>query len=778
MLDTIHPPARAPVAAATDLLLRVRGMVQGVGFRPFVRRSAAALGLRGWIRNDSDGVLIRMVGPRAAVAELVRQLRAEAPAAAHVEEMEACAPFALEPAPGEMFSILASEEGDRPVATDVPPDLALCPACRGEMADPGDRRHRYPFINCTQCGPRYSILLRLPYDRPHTSMREFPMCAACAAEYADPADRRYHAQPIACPQCGPAIFLTLVTGAEVPGEAGLAEAVRLLRCGGILAVKGIGGYHLMADATREDAVAELRRRKGRDAKPLAVMFPNLAAAGKAVELTPEAEALLLSQAAPIVLLPRRAEAGLAAAIAPGNPWIGTLLPYAPLQVLLLEAFGGALVATSANLSEEPLCHDNHDAQRRLAGIADAFLEHNRRIVHPVDDSVVRLAPGGPIRLRRARGYAPSTLRLPTELAGTWLCAGAQMKATLAVASGHRVIVSPHVGDLGSLASRRAYAHTAETLAELNGAHFTAVACDLHPDYASTRFATELGLPRVSVQHHLAHVLACLLEHRERPEGVLGVAWDGTGYGVDGTIWGGEFLLLEKGEASRFARLRPFRLPGGEAAIRDARRTALALARTISHPGYEELGERLGLAATAHALGHMLEHGLNSPVTTSAGRLFDAAAVLLGLGTENHYEGQLPLALEAAALRATGADALPCPVRAVPAGGGAVCELDWAPLVDAILSARAAGRDAGELAASFHRGLADGIVAVARRAGVGTVALSGGCFQNARLLGETSRALATAGFRVLSHRELPPNDGNIAAGQALAVLTGLNSVHLP
>jgi hydrogenase maturation protein HypF len=446
-------------------------------------------------------------------------------------------------------------------------------------------------------------------------------------------------------------------------------------------------------------------------------------------------------------------------------------------VLLLSAFGRAVVATSANLAEEPLCTEENEAHHRLSGIADAFLEHDRPIAHPVDDSVVRRSQRGAILLRRARGYAPSPLRLPGQVEGTWLCVGAQMKNAVGVAFGDQLVLSPHIGDLDAPAARAAFKRTAAMLGRIHGSRFTQVVCDRHPDYASTLHARSSGLPCVGVQHHLAHVLACLLEHGRSPDGVLGVAWDGTGYGEDGTIWGGEFLLLQKGAARRFGRLRPFRLPGGEAAIRDARRTALALAHAAGDPGLWTLGRRLQFSeAEAGLLGTMLTRRINSPVTTSAGRLFDAVGALLGLGCRNSFEGQVPLALEAAAAGYAGAaPVLPFPLRSSAGGSGADVELDWAPLIAALDAGRLAGRDPRELAASFHRALAAGIVSAARAAGVGTVALGGGCFQNALLTDLASSLLEAEGFEVLVPRVLPPNDGAIAAGQALGALLNLTAV---
>jgi len=763
--------------ASSDMVLRVRGVVQGVGFRPFVHRVATRLGLRGWVRNDSEGVLIRAAGPALAVTELVRALRAEAPPAARVREVEARPAGEADQGPAASFTIAPSGPGGLAVSTAVPPDLALCADCRGELLDPRDRRHRYPFINCTQCGPRYSILERLPYDRPNTTMRAFRMCPACAAEYADGGCRRFHAQPNACPACGPRIALRAASGVEIEGEVALVGAVAVLSRGGVLAVKGIGGYHLMVDAASESAVAELRRRKHRDEKPFAVMFASLAAVRLAAETSTESEALLDSPAAPVVLLRRRPEAALAPAVAPRNPWVGALLAYAPLHVLLLAAFARPVVATSANLAEEPLCTGEDEAHVRLAAIADAFLDHNRPIAHPVDDSVVRPAAAGPILLRRARGYAPAPLRLPGGIEGCWLCVGAQMKSTVAVAARDQVVLGPHIGDLDAAATREVFRRTVTMLGEVHGSEFTRVVCDRHPDYASSEYARATGLPCVAVQHHLAHVLACLLEHGREADAILGVAWDGTGYGEDGTVWGGEFLLLRNRQARRFARLRPFRLPGGEAAVRDGRRAALGLAHAAGDPGLGALGRRLGFSdAETGLLATMLARGVNSPVTTSAGRLFDAVGALLGLGAHNRFEGQIPLALEAAACgRAGAAPVLPLPLRPAPGGAGVAAELDWEPLVAALEAGRLAGRDPAELAASFHAALARGIVAAAREAGAGTVALGGGCFQNALLLDLTSAALGAAGFEVLIPRELPPNDGAIAAGQALGALWNLTTV---
>ncbi len=763
-------------AGKTDICLRVRGIVQGVGFRPFVHRTATGLGLRGWVRNDPQGVLLRAVGPATAVEQLALILRAHPPAAARVESVEE------EPAPRDAaeasddFRIVESAAGEGTVEAAMPPDLALCVECRTELLDPRDRRHCYPFINCTQCGPRYSIIESLPYDRPATTMRAFRMCPRCTREYDDPRDRRFHAQPNACPACGPSVSLTGRSGRVLEtGDAAVRQAAGLIAAGAIVAVKGIGGYHLMAEATNANALTELRRRKQRDEKPLAVMFPDVAAVAEVAEVSTVARDLLESAAAPIVLVPRRPRVRLAPSVAPGNPWVGAMIAYSPLHVLLLRALNRPVVATSANLAEEPLCTDPDEAHARLANIADAFLDHNRPIAHPVDDSVIRLAGNEPILLRRARGYAPMPISLPAAIGGHWLCVGAQMKNVVAVAAGERVVLSPHLGDLAGAATLGIFRRTIDMLAQLQRVEFTGVVCDQHPDYASTRHALSLSLPCLQVQHHLAHVLACLLEHGRPADGVLGVSFDGTGYGEDGTIWGGEFLLLEKNVARRFGRLRPFRLPGGEAAVRDPRRVAFGLLRSMGDARSSTVAVALGLPGSdVVALGTMLDRGLNSPVTTSAGRLFDAVGALLGLGARNRFEGQVPLAVEAAATQATSVAKLQLPVRDAKPGDGVACEVDWRPLLEEILRQRERA-PAAEMALGFHAALADAIVATAQRAGVGAVALSGGCFQNALLLERTMAALRGAGFEVLVHRVLPPNDGNIAAGQALAALWGLTSV---
>lgn len=763
-----------PGCPQLDRMLRVRGTVQGVGFRPFVLRLASELSLRGWVRNDAEGVLIRAAGDADQLEKLALQVVCKAPAAARVTSVEW-----LDPVPGDMFSpvtftIIESGAASGEIATNAPVDLAPCDDCRCELSDPADRRHGYSFINCTQCGPRYTIIEQLPYDRPQTTMEAFKMCPACQREYENPHDRRFHAEPNACPACGPQLMLTDSSGnAKAQGTAALEQAVCALKNNGIVAVKGVGGFHLMADATDETAVAELRRRKHREEKPFAVMFRDVAMLRDWAAVSHAAETLLESPQCPIVLVPKHPQASLAAAVAPGNPWLGALLPSSPLHLLLLDQAKRPLIATSANLSDEPLCTDDDEAHQRLAGIADLFLGHNRAIARPVDDSIARFTPGGAaIVLRRARGHAPSPLELPAALQQAMVCVGAQMKNTVAVASGSRLVLSPHIGDLGGSATHRVFTRSIDTLSSLLAAKPAAVVCDKHPDYHSTRFAINSGLPRIAVQHHLAHVLAVLLEHQHPADGVLGVAWDGTGYGEDGTIWGGEFILLKNGRATRFARLKPFRLIGGEAAVRDAGRVAIAMAG----PQAAEVAARFGFSKNEAAiLQTMLDQQINSPVCTSAGRLFDGFGALIGLGTRNSFEGQIPLAVEAAAQRATpDGEALPFPV--VAADNGALWEIDWSPAIEPLPHLTTG--DAPHLAAAFHRGLATAVTEISRLAGVGTVVLSGGCFQNALLHHFAENRLSAAGFKVLAARELPPHDGAIAAGQSLAALWNLTTVETP
>ena len=739
--------------------LEIRGAVQGVGFRPFVWREARRLGLSGWVRNSAAGVTVEAEGCPDRLARLVEALRHAAPSPARVTGI-AEAPRAPTGARG--FAIRESEAAG-PGGAQVLPDLATCDACLAELCDPGDRRHRYPFVNCTACGPRYSIVEALPYDRERTSMRRFPMCPACRAEYDDPSGRRFHAEPNACPDCGPRLALHAPDGEVLArDDAALRAAVAALRQGAVLAVKGIGGVHLVTDACDGAAVARLRARKRRGEKPFAVMVADLAAARESCRVEPAAAALLTGPERPVVLLPWTG-GPVAEGVAPGCARLGLMLPHAPLHHLMLGDFGGPLVATSGNLSGAPIATGGAEALRRLSGVADLFLLHDRPILRPLDDSVAQIVCGGAQVLRRGRGYAPAPVAVPV-LAEGLLAVGGHLKAAVAVATPAGAVLGQHLGDLDTGPARAGHAAALADLPRLHGVTPRAAVCDLHPDYPSTPAAAATGLPVVAVQHHLAHAAACLAEHGLAPP-ALAICWDGTGHGPDGTVWGGEGLHLTGQGWRRVARLRPFRLPGVEAAVREPRRAALGLL----HAAFGDAAlERTDLAPVAafrpeerRVLAAMLKGGTNAPVTSSAGRLFDAVAALCGLCQRSGYEGQAAARLEAAAGPADPGAAYAVPLRDE---GGPCLEIDWRPALAALLGDLRAGAGTATVSARFHDGLAAAILALARHVGAPRVALSGGCFQNVRLTEAAVAALSGAGFAPLWHAAVPPNDGGLALGQ--------------
>ncbi|WP_440940914.1 carbamoyltransferase HypF [Immundisolibacter sp.] len=743
------------VPAARRLRIRVHGAVQGVGFRPQVYRLATALGLSGSVRNARDGVQIEAQGTDDALEALLAGLR-RLPPPVRVAGLECdCVP----PAGDDGFVIAPSETG--PGAALPLPDLAPCADCLAELRDPADRRHAYPFLSCTACGPRYSIIDALPYDRERTAMAAFTPCAACAAEYADPLSRRFQHQANACPACGPRLTFCNAAGTERAQDGrALAAAAAVLRAGGIVALKGLGGFQLLTDARDPAAVARLRARKHRPHKPLAVMFPDLAAVRAACRTGAAEQALLQSPAAPIVLLDARPGA-LAADLAPDNPRLGAMLPSTPLHVLLLQELGFALVATSGNASGEPLCADNAQALSRLAGIADAFLLHDRAILQPVDDSVVQRVAGQPQTLRLARGLAP--LALAREGPGTVLALGGHLKNALAVGGAGRIVVGPHLGDLDTTVAQERFMTATARLPALAGGQPMRLACDLHPDYASSRWAAADPRPRQAVQHHHAHLAAVLAEHAIAGE-VLGVAFDGAGLGADGTLWGGEFLHGDSRQVRRVARWRPFPLPGGERAAREPRRSALGL--LYAAYGRDLGGESPDLRdGEQRTLLQALDRGVNTPLTGSVGRLFDAVAALLGLCQVMSFEGQAAQALQAAAERAP--RQTPYPLELVHDGDGWL--IDWRPMLTALLAERAAGRPVARIAARFHATVAAAVVEVAQRLHAGRVVLCGGCFQNRRLLGDTRAVLEDAGIAVWWPVRLPPGDGALACGQAAVVM---------
>jgi hydrogenase maturation protein HypF len=753
-LTNTHPtPTRGE---HVRVLAEVRGTVQGVGFRPFAYRLAVGLGVTGWVMNSPGGAVLEVEGPPATVDEFLRRLRRDCTPPCRIDTIQHT--FAA-PAGYPSFEIRVSgRDGTRSVC--VPPDLATCAACLRELFDPADRRYRYPFTNCTACGPRFTIVESLPYDRARTTLHRFTMCARCQAEYEDPGDRRFHAEPIACPDCGPHLELWDVAGrVVVAGGDALRLAADEIRRGRMVAVKGIGGFQLLCDARDAAAVAELRQRKGREEKPFAVMAPDLAAAADRCEVSVAEKRLLISPESPIVLLRRRGDGGVAAAVAPGNPALGVMLPYTPLHHLLLADLRFPVVATSGNRSDEPICTDEREAQTRLAGIADVFLVHNRPIARPVDDSVVRVVLGRELVLRRARGYAPLPVAVREPLSPV-LATGAHLKSTVALSAGNGVCLSQHLGDPETTAALEAFRRAAADLPRLHGVRPAAVACDLHPDYPSTRHARAMGLPVVAVQHHFAHVLACLADNGLSGP-ALGVAWDGTGHGSDGTAWGGEFLRVTDGGFERVAHLRTFRLPGGDRAAREPRRAALGVLHALF--GADALTDHLPHGAFAdgelRVLRSALDRGVNAPVTSSAGRLFDAVVSLVGLRQVGTFEGQAAMELEWAAEGVETDEAYPFTLD------GPVIE--WGPAVRAVVADVARSAPVGGIAVRFHNMLIETVVAVARRVGERYVALTGGCFQNVYLLTRAVARLRAEGFEPLWHRHVPPNDGGIALGQVVA-----------
>ncbi len=866
------------------LKLALRGAVQGVGFRPFIFRLASELNLAGWVNNSSQGVFIEVEGPRTVLEKFLLRLETEKPSRSFVQSLEASW---LDTVGYKDFKIRESETGGDKTAL-VLPDIATCPDCLREIFDPADRRYRYPFTNCTNCGPRFSIIESLPYDRANTSMKSFTMCPQCRAEYDDPANRRFHAQPNACPVCGPHLELwdrsracKSADGTRSPerGYDALLAAAQAIRGGKIVAVKGLGGFHLMAAASDDKAVRRLRERKQREEKPFALMFPSLASVQTVCDVSPLEERLLRSPEAPIVLLrklvrphpgplpqerenrmslPRQSTtvvdpiglehvgtddscslspgerarvradveknlSSVALSVAPNNPCLGAMLPYTPLHHLLMAELEFPVVATSGNLSDEPICTDENEALERLGDIADVFLVHNRPIVRHVDDSIVRVMLDREMVLRRARGFAPLPIQINTplpscghplhalqgegrgegrisDLMPVILAVGAHLKNAIALSIGPQVFVSQHIGDLETEQANRAFRRVIADFEKLYEAKPQIIAADLHPDYLSTKYAREIvaqasssagsssnpaagsdagergrsvspqaGGPRyLGVQHHVAHVLSCMAENELSPP-VLGVAWDGTGYGTDGTIWGGECFVVTEKNVERIAHLRTFQLPGGEQALKEPRRVALGLL-------YETFGdavfERKNLPPVAAfsktelaALRTMLAKKLNSPITSSMGRLFDAVASLVNLRQQIRFEGQAAMELEFAL---DGIETGECYSLSLVTRHSSLV-LDWSPMIEAILSDVKSGAAIGEISAKFHNALVEAIIAVAKHCGQNRVVLSGGCFQNRYLTERAVRRLQAEGFQPYWHQRVPPNDGGIALGQVIAAL---------
>ena len=728
--------------------IQVQGRVQGVGYRPFVLRLALRIGVNGWVQNLGGSVAIQAEGSPQHLAEFVSALRTEAPPMALLDppvveraESEGCVDFRIRDSGGDAASLIV-----------IPPDHAVCEDCLAELNNPADRRYRYPFTHCTQCGPRYTLIDRVPYDRPNTAMADFPLCPACQAEYDNPANRRYHAQPLACPHCGPVLEFCDASGDPVRGnEPALAACVAGLRAGRIVAVRGVGGYHLMVDACSETAVQNLRDRKHRPDKPLAVMVTTSQLAGVAEPKAGELE-LLHSPLRPIVLVQKAARSPLAGGIAPGLNEVGVMLPYSPLHHLLLQDFGGPLVATSANLSGEPVLTDPDAVVQRLGEVADAFLHHNRPIRRPADDAVFRRLSGKLRPLRLGRGLAPLELRLRTPLQQPMLALGADLKNTIALGMDDRVIVSPHLGDLGAPRSLSVFEQVIDDLCRLYGVQPERWICDAHPGYHSHRWVMAQDRPVQTVFHHAAHASA-LFEECAIEGPMLVFTWDGLGYGQDGTLWGGEALWGRPGEWQRVASLRPLRLIGGDRASRDPWRCALSVCLEAGEEWPEAPAEST-LARTAW------ERGIQSPPASSVGRLFDAAAALIGVARFQSHEGHAAMRLEAKA------GDRPGPGIPLPLSEQAGCwRADWTPLVPLLMDG---STSVGQRAALFHdtlaRSLHDQAVLLRERHAVRQVGLTGGVFQNRRLLESARQRLDEAGFAVLIPEKLPVNDAAISFGQ--------------
>jgi hydrogenase maturation protein HypF len=755
--------------------IAVRGAVQGVGFRPFVYRLASELHLTGWVSNSPHGVIIEAEGTEESVRALIFRLEADKPVHAFITGMESTI---LAPRDYEDFRILQSQTDENPSAI-VLPDIATCDECLAEIRDPENRRYRYAFTNCTHCGPRYSIIESLPYDRARTSMKRFTMCADCMQEYEDPSNRRFHAQPNACPRCGPQMELWDRHGFVCAREhAAMEAAVRLILDGQIVAIKGLGGFQLLTDARQDDAIRRLRHRKHREEKPFALMYPTLHAVETDAVLSDMERRLLRSPEAPIVLVKRRPESHVGSQVAPSNPYLGVMLPTTPLHHLLMERIEGPVIATSGNISDEPICIDEHEALNRLRDVADSFLVHNRPILRHVDDSIVRVVLDREMVLRRARGYAPLPLSVPvSSRPETILGVGAHLKNTVAVTSKHGVVMSQHIGDLETESAYHTFRKIISQLSALYRLRPTHVACDLHPDYLSTSYARRSLLPTIAVQHHYAHVLACMSENEVDPP-CLGISWDGTGYGLDGTIWGGEFLTVTDASFDRTGHLRTFLLPGGDRAVREPRRSALGL---LFEMYGESVAERPDMqkAFSPRELDVLIRAMVSKTAgirTSSIGRLFDAVAFLTDIRHVVRFEGQAAMELEFATHGIESAERYPIDIQREDNRW----VMNWQPMMDAVLYSISHREPAPIIATAFHNTLIHAAAEMARRIGIDNIVLTGGCFQNRYLLEKLIAVLREAGFYVFWHQRIPPNDGGIAIGQIVAALRTLQneSTHVP
>jgi hydrogenase maturation protein HypF len=739
------------------LSIIIQGAVQGVGFRPFIFRLASEMGLNGWIFNSSQGVFIEVEGTEALLNRFISKIREEKPKPSFIQSLES---KHLDPVGFKSFEIRKSEDAGEKSVT-VLPDIATCPACLKEVKDPQNRRYLYPFTNCTNCGPRYSIIDSLPYDRPNTSMKHFPMCGNCQKEYENPLDRRFHAQPNACPDCGPVVQLWDNYGnllAETKNAFKLV--IERIKNGEIIAIKGLGGFHLVVDAENYSAVSLLRKRKNREEKPFALMFPDMTAVKNECKVSQNEEQLLHSSESPIVILEKlqTLQSKLAENIAPGNPSLGVILPYTPLHHILLMFLGSPIVATSANLSDEPICFEENEALERLKNIADCFLVHNRPIVRQVDDSLVRVMKNREMVLRRSRGYAPLPVMLKNN-PESMLAVGAHQKNCIALNVENRVFISQHIGDLETAEAFNAFERTLNSLKNLYEVDIKKVICDLHPDYLSSKYAQSTEMSILYIQHHFAHMASCLAEN-EIEGSALGIIWDGTGYGEDDKIWGGEIIHFTNNQFKRVGSLKNFKLPGGNMAVKEPRRTALGLL-------YEMYGEKLmdledlNPVASFHEkesgiMLKMLQNNLNSPNTSSMGRLFDAVASIMGLRQKIAYEGQAAIELEYLACQFETKSSYRLIVKEN--------KVQWQNCILEILGDLKQKLPKAEIAHKFHNYLVDIIIYFSKSIGEQKVVLSGGCFQNRLLTENAIKALEKNGFKPYWHQRIPPNDGGIALGQ--------------
>jgi hydrogenase maturation protein HypF len=769
--------------AKQRLRLTILGAVQGVGFRPFVYKLAKELGLVGWVNNSAQGVFIEVEGERSQLETFLLRLEREKPPRSFIQSLESSW---LAPVGYDNFEIKASVRGEKTAL--ILPDIATCPECLQEIFDPSNRRYRYPFTNCTNCGPRFSIIEGLPYDRSQTTMKKFVMCDRCQSEYDNPLDRRFHAQPNACPDCGPHLELWNGEGKilALDREAllGIAAAIRR---GKIVAIKGLGGFHLVVDARNERAVQKLRECKKREEKPFALMYPALELIKAHCQVSAVEERLLLSPEAPIVLLKQKPElTDLCKVVAPGNLYLGIMLPYTPLHHLLMKELSFPIVATSGNLIDEPICTDEYEALQRLGNIAELFLVHDRPIARPVDDSVVRVMAEREIVLRRARGYAPLpvTLKLQDRKSPI-LAVGAHLKNNIAFLIGRQVFIGQHIGDLETVPAFESFKRAIADFEKLYELHPVAIACDAHPHYLSTQYAQQSGIPAWHIQHHYAHVLSCMAENEligiDGCTPVLGIAWDGTGYGLDGTIWGGEFLGLEDVSFKRIAHLRTFGLPGGEKAVKEPRRVAIGLLYELLGDQLFEMRDLEPIQAFSDRelviLKTMLQKNVNAPITSSAGRLFDGVASLLGVRQKLAYEGQAATELEFALSEFPTEEHYQFELIQSPATDTiSPAIVDWAMMIESLLTDIRLGLPVGKISAKFHNTLVEMMVAVAKHAGKKHIVLTGGCFQNKYLTERAIQRLREENFLPYWHQRIPPNDGGIALGQIVGALQQFSIGH--